>query len=146
MSADLLHDDVAGLLRSGEHRYTTGRRRVVTALHDADGPVTIPEILELDAALAQSSLYRNLAVLEEVGAVTRIVTHDDHARFELAEALTDHHHHHLICSQCGSVSDFALSPETETTLERAFGRVAETARFQVDGHRLDLLGTCADCG
>ena len=145
MSADLLHDDVAGLLRSGDHRYTTGRRRVVIALHDADGPVTIPEILELDGALAQSSLYRNLAVLEEVGAVTRIVTHDDHARFELAEALTDHHHHHLICTQCGSVSDFALSPDTETTLERALGRVAATASFRADGHRLDLLGTCADC-
>lgn len=145
MSADLLHDDVAGLLRSGDHRYTTGRRRVVTALDDASGPVTIPEILDLDTDLAQSSLYRNLAVLEEVGAVTRIVTHDDHARFELAEALTDHHHHHLICTNCGSVTDFALSPDTEATLERAFGRAATSANFQVDGHRLDLLGTCADC-
>ncbi len=145
MTADLLHDDVSGLLRSGDHRYTTGRRRVVTALHDADGPVTIPEILDLDSDLAQSSLYRNLAVLEEVGAVTRIVTHDDHARFELAEALTDHHHHHLICTHCGSVTDFALSPDTEATLDRAFGRVATTAKFQVDGHRLDLVGTCVDC-
>lgn len=145
MSADFLHDDVAGLLRSADHRYTTGRRRVVTALHDAGGPVTIPEILDLDADLAQSSLYRNLAVLEEVGAVTRIVTHDDHARFELAEVLTDHHHHHLICMHCGSVTDFALTPDTETTLERAFGRVAKSASFRVDGHRLDLLGTCADC-
>jgi Fe2+ or Zn2+ uptake regulation protein len=145
VTADLLHDDVAGLLRSGDHRYTTGRRRVVTALHDADGPVTIPEILQLDTELAQSSLYRNLAVLEEVGAVTRIVTHDDHARFELAERLTDHHHHHLICTGCGSVTDFALSPDTETTLERALGRVAKQSSFHPEGHRLDLLGTCADC-
>ncbi len=145
MAADLLHDDVAGLLRSGDHRYTTGRRRVVTVLQEAGGPVTIPEVLERDRELAQSSLYRNLAVLEEVGAVTRIVTHDDHARFELAETLTDHHHHHLICTHCGSVTDFALSPDIETTLDIEFGRVAETAKFQVDGHRLDLVGTCADC-
>jgi Fe2+ or Zn2+ uptake regulation protein len=145
VSADLLHDDVAGLLRSGDHRYTTGRRRVVGALHDAGGPVTIPEILELDDGLAQSSVYRNLTILEEVGAVTRIVTHDDHARFELAETLTDHHHHHLICTSCGSVSDFELAPEAETTLERALARVGRSARFRIDGHRLDLLGTCADC-
>jgi len=145
VSSDLLHDDVATLLRVGDHRYTTGRQRVVAALHDGEGPLTIPEILELDSELSQSSLYRNLAILEEVGAVTRIVTHDDHSRFELAEALTDHHHHHLICTSCGSVSDFELAPDTESTLDRAFARVGRSAKFRIDGHRLDLLGTCADC-
>jgi Fur family transcriptional regulator, ferric uptake regulator len=145
MSADLLHDDVATLLRTGDHRYTTGRRRVISALHEADGPVTILRILELDTGLAQSSVYRNLAILEEVGAVVRIVTHDDHARYELAEALTDHHHHHLICTNCGSVSDFQLPPDTESALGQAFARVGRRAEFRIDGHRLDLLGTCATC-
>lgn len=145
MSADLLHDDVATLLRAGEHRYTTGRRRVIGALTAADGPVTILEILESDRGLAQSSVYRNLTILEEVGAVTRIVTHDDHARFELAETLTDHHHHHLICTTCGSVTDFELMPDTEATLDRAFDRVSKSVNFAIDGHRLDLLGTCATC-
>ncbi len=145
MSADLLHEDVAGLLRTGDHRYTTGRRRVVSALREAGAPVTIPEILDLDGGLAQSSVYRNLTILEEVGAVTRIVTHDDHARFELAEALTDHHHHHLICTTCGSVSDFELAAGAEDTLDRALQRVGRSAKFRIDGHRLDLLGTCATC-
>ena len=145
MGADVLHDDVAALLRTGEHRYTTGRRRVVDVLADADGPITIHEILEADVALAQSSVYRNLTILEEVGAVTRIVTHDDHGRFELAEALTDHHHHHLICTACGAVSDFTLAPATESTLQREFTRAVRRAGFRVDGHRIDLLGTCSTC-
>jgi Fe2+ or Zn2+ uptake regulation protein len=142
---DLLHDDVALLLRSGDHRYTQGRRRVVEALDRGDGPLTIPQILEQDRGLAQSSLYRNLAILEEVSAVTRIITHDDHARYELAENLTDHHHHHLICSSCGDVSDFALTPDLEKTLDRAFGRAARKADFVLDSHRLDLIGQCAQC-
>lgn len=145
MSADLLHDDVASLLRTGDHRYTTGRRKVISALHEAGRPVTILGILELDTGLAQSSVYRNLAILEEVGAVVRIVTNDDHARYELAEALTDHHHHHLICTTCGSVSDFQLTPDIEASLDKAFERVGRRAEFQIDGHRLDLLGTCATC-
>lgn len=145
MTADPLHDDVAVMLRSDDHRYTTGRRRLVGALHEAGAPVTIPEILEIDSGLAQSSVYRNLTILEEVGAVTRIVTNDDHARFELAESLTDHHHHHLICTSCGSVSDFELAPDTESTLDKAFGKVVKQAEFQIEGHRLDLLGTCASC-
>ena len=145
MSLDLLHDDVADLLSKGDHRYTSGRRQVVSALHLSDGPVTIPQILDIDGTLAQSSVYRNLAILEEVGAVERIVTHDDHARYELAEALTDHHHHHLICSNCGLVSDFELSAELEQTLDTALRRTGRSNGFRVDGHRLDLLGACTDC-
>lgn len=145
MNIDLLHDDVASLLRAGDHRYTTGRKRVVAALHSAEGPVTILDISQLDTGLAQSSVYRTLAILEEVGAVSRIVTHDDHARFELTEALTDHHHHHLICTNCGSVSDFELAHDTESTLNKAFAKVSRTAGFTVDSHRLDLLGSCSTC-
>ena len=145
MAPDLLHDDVADLLRAGDHRYTTGRRRVVTTLLEAAAPVTIPEILDRDDALALSSVYRNLSILEEVGAVTRIVTHDDHARYELAEELTDHHHHHLICSECGSVADFELDTDVESTLGRALRRAARSADFRADAHRLDLVGTCAAC-
>ena len=145
MTADLLHDGVAELLRNGDHRYTTGRRRVVTALHATGSPVTFPQILELDGSLAQSSVYRNLAILEEVGAVSRIVTHDDHARYELAETLTDHHHHHLICSECGLVTDFELAPNLEESLDAALRRTGRSNGFRVDGHRLDLLGACAEC-
>ena len=119
--------------------------KIIAALHAADGPLTIPQILDRDSSLAQSSVYRNLAILEEVGAVTRIVTHDDHARYELAERLTDHHHHHLICSSCGLVSDFELSAQLEQALDSALQRTGRSNNFRVDGHRLDLLGTCGTC-
>lgn len=145
VSVDLLHDDVQAMLRSGEHRYTTGRQRVIAALHAAGAPVTIPQILDVEPSLAQSSAYRNLAILEEVGAVERIVTHDDHARYELAETLTDDHHHHLICTTCGAVTDFELPPRIERTLDEAFAASAKAANFRIDGHRLDLVGACADC-
>ena len=144
MTTDPLDDDVAERLRAVGQRYTSGRRQLIQALRAGEGPMTIPQILGASARLAQSSVYRNLAILEEVGAVTRIVTHDDFARFELAEDLTEHHHH-LICSSCGDVSDFALLPRVEAQLERALTGVAEGAGFSVEGHRLDLVGRCTAC-
>ena len=137
-------DEVAALLRKADQRYTTGRRRLVAVLQTGDGPLTITQILAADRSLAQSSVYRNLTILEEVGAVTRIVTRDDFARYELAEHLTEHHHH-LICSNCGDVADFSLDSRAEASLDRALERAAERVGFDVDTHRLDLLGTCADC-
>ncbi|MEM7095002.1 MAG: Fur family transcriptional regulator [Actinomycetota bacterium] len=139
-----MDDQVAGLLRQADQRYTTGRRRLVAALQAGGGPLTITQLLAEDDSLAQSSVYRNLTVLEEAGAVTRIITRDDFARYELAEHLTEHHHH-LICTECGDVKDFSLDGPTETDLDRALHQAAEAFDFAPEGHRLDLLGVCVDC-
>ncbi|MEQ8840337.1 MAG: transcriptional repressor [Acidimicrobiales bacterium] len=137
-------DEVTALLRRADQRYTAGRRRLVAVLQTGDGPLTITQILAADPSLPQSSVYRNLTILEEAGAVTRIVTRDDFARYELAEHLTEHHHH-LICSNCGDVADFSLNARAEASLERSLQKVADRFGFRVDTHRLDLLGSCESC-
>ena len=144
MTPNNVDDEVTSLLRGAEQRYTTGRRRLVDILRSSGGPMTINQILAADRRLPQSSVYRNLTILEQVGAVTRIVTRDDFARYELAEHLTEHHHH-LICSTCGDVADFSLDARTETSLDRALQKAAEQAGFSIDTHRLDLIGTCPSC-
>lgn len=143
-TADELETVVATLLRSDNQRYTSARRALVAVLATLDRPVTMAELLDRSAGLAQSSAYRNLAVLERAGVVHRIVTNDEFARFELAENLTEHHHH-LICSACGRVDDFTIPGALEATLDAAFARVASEHGFAVEHHTLDLVGTCRTC-
>lgn len=143
-AAAAVHDVVAERLRRAGQLYTRGRRQLVDALLATDRPSTIPELLAGHPGMAQSSSYRNLFILEQVGAVHRITTSDDHARFELAEDLVGHHHH-LICGTCGRVDDFTVSPELEATLEAALTKAARSNGFRPAGHRLDLLGTCRTC-
>ena len=143
MAVELDRIAVQRLRRDGQ-RYTDNRRRLVALLEGTDAPLTIPEILERGPDLAQSSVYRNLAVLERAGLVHRIVTTDDWARYELDHALT-HHHHHLICSGCGVVRDFTVSPRLERSIDEALAKVAGDAGFRLDHHRLDLVGFCTDC-
>lgn len=139
-----IDEEVAELLAQADQRYTNGRRRLVKALIDGGKPLTISQIGKIDPTLPQSSMYRNLTTLEEVGVVSRIVTSDEFARYELAEHLTGHHHH-LICNSCGDVADFELDAATEKTLDTALHKVAEASGFSVSEHRLDLLGTCNSC-
>jgi Fe2+ or Zn2+ uptake regulation protein len=139
-----LHATAAERLRADAQRYTASRRALVEALAGAPRPPTIPELLGTRPELAQSSAYRNLAVLEQVGVVRRIVTSDEHARFELAEDLTGHHHH-LVCGRCGGVEDFTVSTRLERSLDEALAKVADGTGFRVDHHRLDLVGTCQSC-
>jgi Fur family transcriptional regulator, ferric uptake regulator len=145
MSEVELHDVVAQRLRHLDQRYTGGRRAVVEVLAAATDPLTIPQILSCHDGLAQSSAYRNLSVLEEAGVVHRIVTSDDHARFELAEELTGEHHHHLVCTICGTVLDVTLPATLERHLDEALRQAAEQRAFTADHHRVDLIGTCGAC-
>lgn len=145
MSHPDLHVTVADRLAAADQRYTANRRAVVEVLEATLHPLTIPEILERRPGLALSSAYRNLAVLEETGVVHRIVSTDEFARYELAEDLTDDHHHHLICSACGSVADFTAPDDVERALADALEQVAARSGFQAEHHRLDLVGRCARC-
>lgn len=142
--ADDLHHAISARLREADQRYTSGRRSLVEVLAGGGRPLTASEILRA-GGLAQSSAYRNLGVLETCGVVHRVSGSDEFARFELAEDLTDHHHHHLICTNCGLVTDFTVSDRLERSLEAVMETVADTTGFAPDHHRLDLLGRCASC-
>lgn len=145
VSSDDIHEAIADQLRRSRQRYTEGRRELVQLLLDAEGPVAISELVDRSGELAQSSVYRNLQVLEQTGSVRRIATTGTNgARFELAEDLTSHHHH-LICRVCGSVWDFELSDELEDSLGALSGHAPPDNGFTVEQHRLDLVGTCKAC-
>lgn len=115
------------------------------ALHESTDPLTIADILGATHDLAQSSAYRNLSVLEEAGVVHRIVTTDDHARFELTEDITGAHHHHLVCADCGDVLDIGLSDSLEQRIHDELSTAAESLGFVGAHHRIDLIGSCATC-
>jgi Fur family transcriptional regulator, ferric uptake regulator len=139
-----LHTTVAERLGRLGQRYTSNRRLLLTLLEGAGKPLSIPDILARQRTLPQSSVYRNLTVLEQAGAVRRVVADDEFARYELAEDLT-RHHHHLICSNCGKVEDVTISSELETQMSRSLSRVAKREQFSTAAHRLDLIGTCRNC-
>jgi len=139
-----LHRSVAARLADHEQQYTANRRAVVDALARAGAPITLPDLLATDDSLAQSSAYRCLSVLAEAGVVRRLVHLGDHALFELAEHLTEHHHH-LVCEACGIVVDVTLPDHVESEMDRSFDEVAAALGFAPLHHAVDIYGTCAEC-
>jgi Fur family ferric uptake transcriptional regulator len=139
-----LHTKVADRLASIGQRYTAGRRLLVDALVRAGSPLPLPAILTRHRALKQSSVYRNLAALEQAGVVRRVLTDEGFGRYELTEELTGHHHH-LVCSNCGAVEDVDFPPTFEARLESELGELADRTGFSAVSHRLDLIGLCRRC-
>lgn len=139
-----VHDAVSIRLRGADQLYTSGRRELVELLAGLGRPATIPDLLETRPKLTQSSVYRNLAMLEVVGAVQKVASSDDRARYELSEELMGHHHH-LICVACGRVDDFVVPTRVERNLEAVLMKAVAETGFRPSGHRLDVVGTCATC-
>jgi Fe2+ or Zn2+ uptake regulation protein len=138
------HELILERLRRARQRYTSGRRDLVRCLLGAGRPVSIAELLELGTDQSQSSLYRNLAVLEGCGIVLRLPSVDNVTRFELSEELT-HHHHHLVCSTCGRLDDVTLPAELEASILSSTSRLGESIGYEVRSHRLELVGLCGEC-
>lgn len=142
-TAEELHAVVEDRLRRIDQRYTAGRRAIVDVL-DSDGPVSIGDIAVKLPDLPRSSAYRHLVDLAAAGVVRRVAANDEYARFELAEDLTEHHHH-LLCINCSRVLDITPSATFERTLARNLDDLAASEGFQVHSHRVDVVGLCAAC-
>lgn len=139
-----LHELVEVRLRRVDLRYTSGRRAIVELLASAGHPVSISNIAAELPDVPRSSAYRHLVDLQSAGVVRRLAAEDEFARFELAEDLTEHHHH-LLCTTCGRVIDVTPTPAFERTVARMVEELANQHGFRPTAHALDVIGHCATC-
>jgi Fur family transcriptional regulator, ferric uptake regulator len=139
-----LHGLVEQRLRQISQRYTVGRREVVEVLAEAGHPISIEDIAERAPRLPRSSAYRHLVDLQQAGVVRRVAANDEYSRFELAEDITEHHHH-LLCTGCGKVLDVIPTPAFEQAMAKYLDGLASVNGFLSLDHRLDVLGACSAC-
>ena len=140
-----IHRQVEAALAEHDVRYTAGRRAVVAALCEADGPLSVAELTDaMDNSVPTSSVYRTIAVFEDAGVVSHHLATREMARYELAEWLRGHHHH-LVCIDCGRVDDIAVADNLEEDVERVVDLIASGASFKATNHALEIEGRCLEC-
>jgi Fur family transcriptional regulator, ferric uptake regulator len=123
-------------LRESGLRLSTARRLVIEALFAADGPVSAAALAE-DLVLEESSVYRNLEVLERHG-LTRHV-HLGHGPGLYALVGRDEGEY-LYCQRCGKVT--LLRPEElDPVREHLREHFGHTARFT----HFAIVGLCEPC-
>ena len=123
-------------LRESGLRISTPRRLVVEALSAAAGPVTAPALAER-LSLEESSVYRNLEVLERQG-LTRHV-HLGHGAGLYALVGRDDGEY-LYCERCGKVT-VLRADELEPVRDEIRARFGHTPRFT----HFAIVGTCDGC-
>ena len=129
-------------LRDAGHRVTRPRRAVWAALVGADGHLTVEELTarvqEDEPGVNQASVYRSLAVFEELDLVRESRLGDEEAgRWELAHP---DEHFHLVCVDCGDIDHHVgnLVAQVRDHLDRGHG----FEPLQID---LVVTGRCSSC-
>ena len=125
-------------------RLTAHRAAVVAAIEAADRPLTADEVVR-ESGVPTSTVYRQLAELVDIGVVARVAGAGGSDRHELAEPYSQHHHHHLVCTECGIVTDFDPSRQLERLIDREVAALLEHSGFEVSHHVFDVRGRCRDC-
>lgn len=133
----------AALRTAGLNR-SAARDRVIDLMGEQRCAVSAVEIEETlrrrGRPIARATIYRTLDLLVEHGLAERVVVDSGHARFEPAEP-DGHHHHHLVCGQCGTLVAFH-----DPGLEQAIDNLSDRLGVTVDSHEILLRGACARCG
>lgn len=107
--------------------------------------MTVAEIQgSLEVTVPLSSLYRTLQVMSDAGVVSPHHSSSGSTRYELAEWLMGHHHH-LVCTKCGSVEDIEISSTQEKSLGRLVSALADGSGFVATDHSLEIDGLCRGC-
>ena len=89
----------------------------------------------IDIGLA--TVYRVLTQFEQAGILSRSQFDGGKSIFELNDG---DHHDHLICTHCGSVTEFK-----DDEIEKRQHKIARDNGFTLESHAMVLYGVCKSC-
>lgn len=86
--------------------------------------------------ISLATVYRNLALLSDLGEIQKISTGSGPDHFDGNAAP----HHHFLCTRCGSLID--LEMDSISHIDEIAGK---TFSGNIEGHKILFYGLCPDC-
>jgi Fur family transcriptional regulator, ferric uptake regulator len=135
--------DFKQLLKTNGLKFTIQREVILEMLYNSDEHLT-PEGLhhliqqrhsELNTGIA--TVYRTLSLLEESEMVTSLSFGAQGKKYELG---AKDHHDHIICTQCGSITEFV-----DEQIELRQQEITKALGFTMQEHSMQIYGICKNC-
>ncbi len=138
-----LLNDFKQLLKATGLKFTIQREVILEMLYNSDEHLT-PEGLhnliqqkhpELGTGIA--TVYRTLSLLEDSDMVTSLSFGAQGKKYELG---AKDHHDHIICTQCGTITEFV-----DEQIELRQREITEALGFVMQEHSMQIYGICKSC-
>ncbi len=128
------------MLKDKNLRMTTQRKVILEELRKLDTHPSADEIYEVVRLrlprISLGTVYRNLDVLSELGAIQKLELSGALKRFDW----DTNKHYHIRCIRCNRVDDAPVAP-----LNQLEDELYDSTVFQIVGHNLEFIGLCPKC-
>lgn len=124
-------------------KFTIQREAILDTLYNSDEHLT-PESLHhliqdkypnLNTGIA--TVYRTLALLEDSNIVTSLSFGASGKKYELG---AKNHHDHMICTECGNITEFV-----DEEIEERQQSISDSLGFKMSDHSMQIYGICKNC-
>ena len=113
-----------------KHRQHTAQARIHVE-------VTCDRVHQDHPNIGLVTIYRTLELLARLKLICELHTGGSCHSYTIS---APGHHHHLLCSKCGTVIDF-----TGYDLSQLEQRLSLETGFEIEGHLLEFIGLCQAC-
>lgn len=136
---------IKSVLKSNGYKYTGQRATVYEVfLEHLNSHMTTEEVFKYvekkDPEIGIATVYRTVQLFHKLGILDQITFDDNITRYEVRASNRGHRHHHLICVNCGKVTEVKIDGLDELEKE-----IEEQENFKIIDHNLKFIGYCEDC-
>ncbi|MDA3908482.1 MAG: Fur family transcriptional regulator [Sulfurimonas sp.] len=138
-----LLSDFKALLKKNSLKFTIQREVILETLYNSDEHLTPESLHHLlqekfpDLKTGIATVYRTLSLLEDSSMVTSLSFGAQGKKYELG---AKNHHDHLICTECGNITEFV-----DEQIEDRQHFIAKELGFLMKDHSMQIYGICSNC-
>lgn len=123
-------------------KLTKQRKIIIDALIENPGHHTAEEIFDFvknkNSKMNFSTIYRNLELLTNHEIIDKLSIKDGVSHYELNGVS---HHHHVICTKCGKMTQIDMCPYAEHNVAEKIKEM----NFKPIKHKFEIYGFCDRC-
>lgn len=131
--------DISTTLRKSGLKVTPTRLSVLGIFSNDCKPINAEYIFKklLSKKINLVTIYRTLSTFREKEILRTVNINNDSVHYELAK----HHHHHLICRDCGDIEDINICNKSLDT-----EALSQSKKFKlIQNHSVEFFGICKKC-
>ncbi len=140
MKKNKINTEYCSILSKNNLKITPARIKIFELLSKSNTPLTADMILcgIKDNSIDRVTVYRTIELLVELKIIGRVDLRGDSVHYELL----DRHHHHIVCTNCGTLEDF----ESCKIKQVSKNILAKSKKFKIiNDHSFELFGVCKSC-
>lgn len=137
-------------------RPTKLRQSFLDILLKSKSPLSVTDILKklkkYNLSPNKTSLYRDIEIMKNKNFIKEILFGENKKRYELVDK---NHHHHIVCSDCGTIEDIESKTVRSTLcnyfeimekdLDKVEEKIEKNRKFKILNHSLEFFGICQKC-